>query len=180
MWRDQLLFGQWFEARFGKAGSSYEGRVYNEQLATGAGGTDRCDNIWHHTMRGGSTPSGRQREDRLRFGQFSQIGLLDHVLGANLRGLKTPRTDPPPHRFRVTLCPAGGLWHGQHVAAYYYNCGRVYTDQRVRHGALPAQLRLRDSCWGARPRPAYRGVSERQLRVYLDEFVFKTPDVLAK
>ena len=38
MWRDQLLFGQRFEARFGKAGCSYDGRVYNEQLATGGGG----------------------------------------------------------------------------------------------------------------------------------------------
>ena len=71
MWRDQLLFGQWFEAGFGKARSNYDGRVYNEQSATGAGGTDRRDNIGHHTMRGGSAPSGWQREDRLRFGQFS-------------------------------------------------------------------------------------------------------------
>src|SRR5258708_5145794 len=116
MWGHQVLFGQRFEAGFGKAGSNYDSRVYNEQSATGAGGTDRRDNVGHHTMRGGSAPSGRQREDRLRFGQFSQVGLLDHVLGANLRGLKTPRTDPSPHRFGVSLCPAGSLWNCQHCS----------------------------------------------------------------
>lgn len=86
MWGDQLLFRQWFEACFGEAGSNYDGRVYNQQSATGAGGTDRRDDIGHHPMRGGPAPPGRQREDRLRFGQFSQIGLLDHVLSSNLRG----------------------------------------------------------------------------------------------
>lgn len=50
MWGHELLFGQWFESDFGKAGSNDDGRVYNQQSATGAGGPDRRDDIGHHTV----------------------------------------------------------------------------------------------------------------------------------